>query len=155
DDRARFSTWLAVVVRRLCTDFYRRKYGRYQNPEPADPDRPTAGPAEAEIARRTRRRLVDLVGEAVDIELLADHRGNPERHVRERELRSALGRAMHGLEPRDRLLLALRFEDGHSARKIAEIMDYPGQFHVYRRVNKVLTGLREELEAHGIDGATP
>ncbi len=158
DDRARFSTWLAVVVRRLCTDFHRKQYGRYPSAEPGEADEadgPTGGPADADVARRTRRRLVDLVGEAVDIELLADHRGNPERRVRLRELRSALGGALHELESRDRLLLAMRFEDGHSARRIAEIMDYPSQFHVYRRLKKVLAALRDDLEGRGIDGAAP
>jgi len=156
DDRARFSTWLAVVVRRLCTDFHRKRYGRYASTEAGEADLPADGAAkEAELSRRTRRRLVDLVGEAVDIELLADHRGNPERLVRLRELTSALGQALHELESRDRLLLAMRFEDGHSARRIAEVMEYPSPFHVYRRLNKVLAGLREDLERRGIDGAAP
>lgn len=155
DDRARFSTWLAVVVRRLCTDFHRKRYGRYSSGEADEAEEPTDGPADADVARRTRRRLVDLVGEAVDIELLADHRGNPERLVRLRELKSALGGALHELESRDRLLLAMRFEDGHSARRIAEIMDYPSQFHVYRRLKKVLAVLRDDLEGRGIDGAAP
>lgn len=155
DDRARFSTWLAVVVRRLCTDFHRKRYGRYPNAEADRADERTVGPTESDVARRTRHRLVDLVGEAVDIELLADHRGNPERLVRLRELQGALGRALLQLESRDRLLLAMRFEDGHSARKIAEAMDYPSQFHVYRRLNKLLAELRDDLEGRGIDGAAP
>ena len=30
DGRGRFSTWLAVVARRLCLDQYRRRYGRFR-----------------------------------------------------------------------------------------------------------------------------
>lgn len=156
DDRARFSTWLAVVVRRLCTDFYRRKYGRYESTESTGAENPGGASTDsAELTRRARRRLVDLVGEAVDIELLGDHRKDPERGVRLRELRDALTRAMGGLEPRDRLLLAMRFADDRSARIIAEAMDYPSQFHVYRRLKKVLATLRSDLEDHGFDGPAP
>ena len=156
DDRARFSTWLAVVVRRLCTDFHRKKYGRYESADGKEAGDPETAPADsAELNRRTRRRLVDLVGEAVDIEALGDHRKDPERNVRLRELRGALVRAVDGLEPRDRLLLSMRFADGHSARIIAETMDYSSQFHVYRRLKKVLARLRDDLEDLGIDGPTP
>lgn len=160
DDRARFTTWLAVVVRRLCTDFHRRRYGRYASSDgedksgtPASRARDSHGPVDAR--RDSRRRLVDLVGAAVDIDRLADHRGDPERQLRLSELQVALAQALAGLEARDRLLLALRFEDGHSARVIAENMDYPSQFHVYRRVNRVLGQLRANLEARGIEGPTP
>lgn len=156
DDRARFSTWLAVVVRRICTDFHRKKYGRYEGAGAEETgDVETAPMNSAELARRTRRRLVDLVGEAVDIEALGDHRKDPERSVRLRELRGALVQAVDGLEPRDRLLLSMRFADEHSARIIADAMAYPSQFHVYRRLKKVLARLRADLEERGIDGPTP
>ncbi|MFW6085394.1 MAG: RNA polymerase sigma factor [Gemmatimonadota bacterium] len=156
DDRARFSTWLAVVVRRLCTDFHRKKYGRYEGVDAGDAGDSDPAPMDAaELARRTRRRLVDLVGEAVDIEALGDHRKDPERSVRLRELRGALVQAVDGLESRDRLLLSMRFADEHSARIIADAMDYPSQFHVYRRLKKVLARLRDDLEGRGIDGPTP
>lgn len=156
DDRARFSTWLAVVVRRLCTDFHRKKYGRYESADGEDTADSEGGVADpAELARRTRRRLVDLVGEAVDIEALGDHRKDPERGIRLRELRGALVRAVDGLEARDRLLLSMRFADERSARIIADAMDYPSQFHVYRRLKKVLARLRDDLEGRGIDGPAP
>lgn len=153
DGRARFSTWLAVVIRRLCTDFHRRRYGRYTPDSDGRNDDP--GDRAAELRRDARRRLVDLVGEAVDIDALGDHRGDPERLVRIRELREVLGGAVSELGDRERLLLALRFEDGHSARLIAEAMEYPSQFHVYRHLKKVLGELRSRLEEQGIDGAGP
>lgn len=156
DDRARFSTWLAVVVRRICTDFHRKKYGRYEGAGAEETGDVEAAPTNsAELARRTRRRLVDLIGAAVDIEALGDHRKDPERDVRMRELRNALVQAVDGLEPRDRLLLSMRFADEHSARIIADAMDYPSQFHVYRRLKRVLARLRDDLEDRGIDGPTP
>lgn len=144
DDRARFTTWLAVVVRRLCMDFHRRSYGRGPS-----------GPAgSANTQREARRRLVDLVGEAVDVDTLAG-RDDPEDRLRHGELRDALARAMRELDSRDRLLLAMRFDDGSSARVIAETLDYPSPFHVYRRLKKVLETMRMHLERYGIEGSQP
>jgi DNA-directed RNA polymerase specialized sigma24 family protein len=57
DGRGKFSTWLVVVVRRLCADEARRRYGR---------DRGTS------TDRRGRRDLVDLVGSEIDVNLLPD-----------------------------------------------------------------------------------
>jgi len=145
DDRARFTTWLAVVVRRLCTDLHRKTYGRAMG-EPSGP---------RDVERETRRRLVDLLGEVVDVDSLADHRGDPEARVRRIELREALAREVRELESRDRLLLAMRFVDGSSARVIAETLGYPSPFHVYRRLKKVLDALRGCLEERGIEGPQP
>jgi DNA-directed RNA polymerase specialized sigma subunit len=66
-----------------------------------------------------------------------------------------LERAVGALEPRDRLLLRLRFDDDLSAREVADIMRFPTPFHVYRRLNKVLEILRHSLEQRGVDGPTP
>jgi DNA-directed RNA polymerase specialized sigma subunit len=57
----------------------------------------------------------------------------------------ALATALAGLEPRDRLLLKLRFEDNLSAREIAGVLRYQTPFHVYRRINALLATLRTEL----------
>jgi len=145
DDRANFTTWLAVVVRRLCTDFHRRAYGR------ASDGSSTPGDAQ----RDARRRLVDLVAEAVDVDALADHREDPEGTVRRVELEEALARAVRELESGDQLLLAMRFVDASSARVIADTLGYPSPFHVYRRLNKVLAALRVRLEEHGFAGPQP
>jgi DNA-directed RNA polymerase specialized sigma24 family protein len=59
DGRARFTTWLVVVTRRLCLDFRRTRYGRPQ----ADA---------ASHDRATRRRLVDLVSDELDATAIAD-----------------------------------------------------------------------------------
>ena len=56
-----FETWLAVVVRRLCVDHYRSKYGRIRGEH-----------EEAKEAARERRRLADLVGVEIRSELAAE-----------------------------------------------------------------------------------
>ncbi len=144
DGRARFTTWLAVVVRRLCMDHYRRRYGRHRGEDDA-----------VERVEAARRRLVDLVGEAVDVEELGDGARDPEMRLRAREVREALSEAMAQLDAHDRLLLAMRFEDGHAARVIADAMGYPTPFHVYRRVDAVLKALRSSLAERGIHEPAP
>ena len=61
DGRSKFSTWLVVVVRRLCLDHYRREYGRRREGELEDTQR----------ARDFRRRLPALAAEDVDTSTIA------------------------------------------------------------------------------------
>jgi len=141
DDRSRFSTWLVVVTRRLCLDFHRHKYGR-DHTRGRDPER-----------RDARKRLVDLASEAIDLSLLADPSSrNPEAEVQIGEVAEVLEMAMDRLEPRDRLLLKLRFYDDVSVREIAEIMSFPSVFHVYRHLNSAFASLRRALSDRGVDG---
>ena len=56
DGRGEFTTWLVLVVRRLCMDEHRRRYGRRQS----DSDSATDRHAE-------RRRLADLLGVAPEL----------------------------------------------------------------------------------------
>lgn len=145
--RSSFEGWLIVVSRRLCLDFERSRYGR--GGRAADREAFT-------LERASRRKLADLVGVELDPELLpARARESPERRLREVELREALDRALRGLAPRDRLLLSLRFEDEAPVREIAEMMGFPTVFHVYRRLNRVLDGVRKTLREEGVDGAEP
>jgi RNA polymerase sigma factor (sigma-70 family) len=148
DGRGKLTTWLTVVVRRLTLDHHRERYGRIRGKR-------AIGADEEEI-RTARRNLADLVSEQLPPEHLADPRGgNPERDLRSRQLAEVLERAVGALEPRDRLLLRLRFDDDLSAREVADIMRFPTPFHVYRRLNKVLEILRHSLEQRGVDGPTP
>jgi RNA polymerase sigma factor (sigma-70 family) len=143
DPRSRVSTWLVVVSRRLCLDFYRRRYGRDHGGESRD-------------QRAIRRRLQDLVAEDVDVhELPATHAVGAELLLRQAELRSALDRALEDVGISDRLLLRLRFDDGLSAQEIARLLGFSSAFHVYRRVNALLARLRRALEAQGIESALP
>jgi len=116
DGRSEFSTWLVVVARRLCLDWYRAKYGR---------DRSRTAPSTSD-ERGTRRRLVDLVGDSIDETRLADAPdAAPDITLVAAELAEALHRAIAELEPSDRLLIKLRFDDGLSAADIADFLRLP------------------------------
>lgn len=141
----KFSTWLVVVARRLCLDHRRRHYG--QSPSRAD--------AGAE-RRATRRRLEDLIGERIDLERLSSPRTDlPDWHLRSTELREALNEALASLEPRDRLLLKLRFEFDMPVREISSTIGFPSVFHVYRRINHCLAGLRKDLAMRDVMDSVP
>jgi RNA polymerase sigma factor (sigma-70 family) len=140
---ASFSTWLTVTTRRLCLDHYRNRYGR---------QRPTLND-KVDPLRALRRRIMDSVSSDVDADSLSDSAiipGDTKAVIDERD--SALRAELVRLAPRDRLLLALRFEDDLSASRISQILGLPTPFNVYRRLNIVLGQLRAALEARGIDG---
>lgn len=144
---ARFSTWLVVVVGRLCIDYHRKRYGATES---------SLTGCEHDWRNDVRRRLADLVSAKLDLRQVSDPRApRPDASVRESELRENLERAVAILDPRDRWLLRLRFHDGLPAREIADLMHFPTLFHVYRRVNSVLGSLRETLEDRGITDARP
>ena len=141
DGKDHLSRWLVVVARRLCLDFRRQRYGRNRDTTP-------------EIDREARRRLVDEVWDSRDP---AEFPGSsdPEWRLRNQERQQALAEVLDQLEPRDQLLLALRFENGLSARQIAEVMRWPTAFHVYRRLNKLLPDLRSRLRERGVEDPAP
>jgi RNA polymerase sigma factor (sigma-70 family) len=142
-DRDAFSRWLVVVARRLVADFRRHRYGR-------------ARPATSAADLDARRRLMDGIWDPRDAEELpASMSSGPEWKLRVLERRQALDAALRRLEPRDRVLLAFRFDDGLPARRIAELMNFPSPFHVYRRVNRILAELRAQLLESGIEGPAP
>ncbi len=141
DGRGKFTTWLVAVVRRLCVDEHRRRYGR--------PQRGDAGASEEWIARRN---LVDLVGDELEMDSL--HAGAdtlPDAALEAAEVRTALDRALSDLELSDRLLLRFRFEDELSVPEIARLLGDASPFQLYRRLTKVLARLRKELTAVGIE----
>lgn len=146
DGRTKFTTWLVVVARRVCLDHLRQRYGRPQESDSSDRD-----------AQAARRRLVDLLAEELDVSGVADATaaGNPETQLRANELSQALAGALSGFEPRDRLLLKLRFEDGLAAREISHVMGFTTQFHVYRRLNAVLEQVRAALRGRGVQDSEP
>lgn len=140
-----FSTWLVVVVRRLCLDFLRHKRGRRS--KDADDRRSEQS--------QLRRRLVDLAGESTDLDRLQDAESDAGSQFALQELHRALEAAVESLPATDRLLLSLRFEDGLSAAEIARVTNARSQFHVYRRIKTVLEILRKRLTEAGIDGPEP
>jgi RNA polymerase sigma factor (sigma-70 family) len=140
----KFSTWLVVVSRRICVDYHRSLYGRQRatgNPDPVREER-----------ANVRKHLADFIAAQVDLDQLSDGtKSNPETSVVQAELRRAVAGVLGTLPNRDRLLLALRFEDDAPAREIADVMGFPSQFHVYRRLKQVLADLRLALEKLGVD----
>lgn len=146
DGRGKFTTWLIVVIRRLCVDHDRSKHGR----APAPGARSSGAP----------RRLVELVLDPEVMDRLP-HGGPPADEELERELiLQQLDAAVATLGPADQLLLALYYQDGRSAREIASLMTLPTPFHVYRRLKRVHASLRLALTAppgpqRSVTGALP
>jgi RNA polymerase sigma factor (sigma-70 family) len=142
DSNAKFTTWLAVVARRLCLDQYRERYGRL-----------LGGGRESADTARTRRQLEDLISTELDLDQVADPAAtDPATRAQAQEVRDVLGRALAALDPGDRLLLKLRFEDDLPAREVAGLVHLPTPFHVYRRLNALFAALRSVLERAGIEG---
>ena len=139
DGRTRFTTWLVVVARRLCVDSYRRRYGRTNGGDLSD-------------GQKARHALHDSRWGVVDPTVLASTAELPDVLLEERERHEALQEALKGLDPRDRMLLALRFKEDQTAIAIARLMGFPTPFHVYRRLNSILGVLRESLGHAGVDG---
>lgn len=140
----RFTTWLVVVVRRLCLDHHRQVYGR-----------PRSGGNGASMEHDARRRLVDFVVDEIDPERTRHNGKSPDAWIRRQELLEALETALATLSAEDRLTLRLRFEDGAPASDIARVLGVPTVFHAYRRIKKILKRLRLELEANGVHEPRP
>jgi RNA polymerase sigma factor (sigma-70 family) len=141
---ASFPTWLAVAARRLCLDHHRSLYGR---------QRPALTTRRSESLRTLRRSLVDSLGTEIDADLLPDSGilgADAQAVLTERN--ALLADEVARLNPRERFLLALRFQDGLSASRMAGIIGQPTAFHVYRQLNGVLARLRAALTARGLDG---
>jgi RNA polymerase sigma factor (sigma-70 family) len=148
DGRSSFSTWLVVVARRLCVDHYRRRYGR--------PSRGGGDPVAAREERASRRRLLDLASGEVDLTTVVDDvTPTPEVGMRLGQRNAALDSVLGTLDPADRLLIKLRFEDDLSAREIALVLQMPSAFHVYRRLAIVYASLRRWLLARGVENSVP
>jgi RNA polymerase sigma factor (sigma-70 family) len=145
DGHGEFAAWLVVVVRRLCYDHHRTRYGRPQSE------------TDASVARQhERRQLVDLVGGELGLaQLEARPETAPDQVLGRRELRDALTAALSSLAPADRLLLRLRFEDGLSVPEIARVLGERSPFATYRRLDKVLKALRRTLNAAGVEDSRP
>jgi RNA polymerase sigma factor (sigma-70 family) len=141
---ASFSTWLAASARRLCLDHLRSVYGR---------QRPAIAGERSENSRAFRRSLVDSLGAEIDADLLPDA-ATPAADVQAvlAERNTLLAAEVYRLTPRERLMLALRFQEGLSASRIAAILGLPTPFHAYRQLNGILARLRAALTARGVDG---
>lgn len=81
----------------------------------------------------------------------------PEERLRERErtetqerVQTGLRSALRALEPEDRLILKMHFEDGFTVAAVARTLGLE-QKPLYRRIGRSLGTLRAELEARGVD----
>lgn len=146
DGRSQFTTWLAVVARRICVDFHRQRYGRPRGEAPTE---------RTQVERAARLRLATLTATDVELVHLTDQAGDADVQLRVAELHRALDAAMAGLDPEDRLLLKLRFEDDVPVQEIASVLSLPTPFHVYRRLKNICRALRERLQARGIENSAP
>jgi RNA polymerase sigma factor (sigma-70 family) len=146
DRRTKFSTWLIVVATRLCLDHHRQRYGRKRS----SPEMP----ATVQLQRQ-RKSLVDLTAAELDPDQIPDEAAaTPDQPMRKGELSAALQDALATLEPRDQLLLRLRFEEGLSVPRIANSMGFASPFHAYRRLAQLFTELRLRLRSRGIEDST-
>jgi RNA polymerase sigma factor (sigma-70 family) len=142
----RFSTWLVVVARRLILDYHRQRYGRIRPATANNHDQTRTSSA-------MRWHLAEMVGDELPLSAIEDGSiPGPEHATYEGERTEALRAAVSALEPRDKLLLTLRFDKELPAREIADVMGFPTQFQVYRRLSVVLAMVgkclsREYLEA--------
>lgn len=149
DGRSRFTTWLTVVTRRLCLDYYRHRYGRPRGES-------TSNGAAERLA--VRRRLLDLtvVRDGSVAELAAgDAASAPDAQLRAQQLNAAVGAAVAELSSEEQLLLKLRFDDGLSGAEIARVLGFATPFHVFRRLNATFARLRCALRARGVEGSAP
>lgn len=66
--------------------------------------------------------------------------------------RAVLSEAVSELEAQDRLILEMRYTDGHRVQDIARLLDLEPK-PLYRRIERVLSGLRDDLERRGVTAA--
>jgi RNA polymerase sigma factor for flagellar operon FliA len=104
---------------------------------------------------RVRRQYVGeelleaAAADAPDAECLLVRADEESRFER---VKTRLGEMLARLEPADRLVLQLRFEQGMKVADIARLQ-HVDQKRLYRRIHDALTGLKAVLEAEGIDAA--
>jgi len=75
-----------------------------------------------------------------------------ERAITATRVTAALKAATAGLDPQDRLILALKFDDGRPVVEIARMLRLD-QKGLYRRLERLMKQLRIALEAQGIEAA--
>jgi RNA polymerase sigma factor (sigma-70 family) len=148
DGRSEFSTWLLVVAQRICLDERRRKYGRVYGASSLD--------SEAREQLKARTRLANLIAADIDLLELADGNGaDPERDVRVKQIHEAVENSLAKLEPRERLLVKLRFEDDLAMPDVARTLELPSRFHAYRMLSQVLERLKRSLASNGVSDGEP
>ncbi len=76
-----------------------------------------------------------------------------ERADLRRRVEAELERVLSGLEPEERLILRLRFVDGHTVARLARVLDCE-QRPLYSRIDRLRRDLRGQLETAGVSAAS-
>ncbi len=127
--RAKLSTWLTVVARRLALDFLRARYGR-------------------DFALK-KIRVVSIDGEPDYTRILADMRtpeselAAGERREQRRQLEAGLRLALEKLDDRERLAVQLVYFQGMRINEAGRVLRLPS---AYKFLARVLKKIRAELE---------
>lgn len=146
DGRCNFTTWLFVVVRRLCIDYARQKYGRTRE----------LGDGSSREIDRYRRQLAASMQDVIDPETLPAGDGTfADASVRSQQLARTLDAVIAELSIEDRLFLKLRFCDDLTVNEIGKLLAFRSQFHAFRRLKWILATLRTKLRERGIDESAP
>lgn len=141
DGRGKFTTWLVVVARRLCVDHHRKKYGRRRG----------VADVRADAEWEMRSRLIRMISEQVEVTDIPDGTNvDADIQIRVSDRHRAMECALAALDPRDHLLIRLKFEDEVPVKKIVKVMGFSGEVSVYRKLKKVYQQLREALEESGV-----
>lgn len=194
EGKAKFETWLSVVVRNLCFDWLRKRFGRrrpfrsmqrlpvfenevfqlhvrqgmrleetFAHLKARHPDTTLqdveAAAARVEQALSPRHRWLlqqysaeretVRIGVAEENGAMAidpvDPRPTPEIELLEREDQQRLSEALGKLEPDERLLIRLRFEENLSLAEIAKLTGADDAQRAHYRLTMVLSKLRKFL----------
>ena len=140
---ASFSTWLVVACRRLCLDFHRSRYGRVR----------VSATSDSAASLRAIRRALENASSDVEADSISDSSPSVDAQTMVDERNAILCSELRRLTPRERLMIALRYQDDLPASRIAEIIGLPSPFHVYRQLDGTLAKLRRALETRGIDNS--
>lgn len=127
--RAKLSTWLTVVARRLALDFLRARYGR-------------------DFGLK-KVHVVSIDGEPDYSRILADMKtpeselAASEHREQRRQLEAGLRQALEKLEDRERLAVQLVYFQGMRIKEAGRVLRLPS---AYKFLARVLKKLRTELE---------
>jgi RNA polymerase sigma factor (sigma-70 family) len=204
DGSASFPTWLRAVVRRLCLDWRRHRYGRFRLPRAIArlPEleqevfrclhvrrlsenetlhcltalwpgltRQQLADAAARVGRSlpprqwwlllVHRPRLQSISKAPETSDPADGEGglvdptaDPERAAADREQVAALRAAIDRLEPRERLLVRLRYVEELPLAEIARLTGLSGASQVERQLQRSLAELRAMLGGETAGGVS-
>jgi RNA polymerase sigma factor (sigma-70 family) len=127
--KARLSTWLTVVARRLALDFLRARYGR-------------------DFALK-KIRVVSINGDPDYTRILADLAtpetalAAAERQEQRRRLEEGLSRALDALDERERLAVQLVYFQGMRINEVGRLLKLPA---AYKFLARTLKKIRVEME---------